>query len=110
MGFLDILENVTDFSYFIRPLAQDELPCRSITWEGSTSASYYILNIARQRSELGLKSFASRPERPENQVFHDFWDFDQHALSDGGLFLPSGSQQRYPLEPALGRTYTVKVS
>ena len=31
-----------------------------------------LLNIARQRSALGLKSFVSRPERPENYDFHDF--------------------------------------
>ena len=58
---LDILENVTVFSFLVRPLAQQDLPSRNIIWEGSTSASYYILNIARQRSALGSESFVSRP-------------------------------------------------
>ena len=110
MGFRDILKNVTDFSYLVRPLAQHELPCRSITWEGSTSASYYILNIARQRSALGSESFVSRPERPENHDFHDFGDFGHLHFSGGQHLLPSSSQQRYPQEPALGRNYTPKVS
>ena len=69
-----------------------------------------ILNIARQRSALGLKSFVSRPERPENHDFHDFWDFGHLHFSGGRHLLPSSSQQRYPQNPALGRTYTVKVS
>ena len=48
--------------------------------KGSTSQSN-ILNIARQRSALGLKTFVSRPERLENHAFHDFWDLGHQGVS-----------------------------
>ena len=59
MEFPNIPENVTNLSSFLGALAQQDLPSRSITWEGSTSASYY----GRSYSAAGIAIL-----RPEN-----FW-------------------------------------